>query len=275
MSQADRASDNGPPKYKRSAKNYLIDTNFQLKYTGFLVAIAIVLSLGLGLLLWQSGSQVIAQSRRTVAEGAETVKQGQITIERGQEVIRQSKKVSQVVSMYIEKEYGDNVDLLKTFREEAEKDESTLNEEQRRLEADAVFLTKRAQELEQQSADMLAQQQRMFFGLVLALALLVIGIGVAGIVFTHKIAGPIFKMKRLLRGIGEGKLVLRERLRKGDELQHFFETFEQMVENLREKQREEIAQVDTILVTLASEGSKEGAELLTKLREEMQDHLEP
>ena len=44
------------------------------------------------------------------------------------------------------------------------------------------------------------------------LALLVIAIGFAGIVFTHKIAGPIFKMKRLLRQVGEGKLVVSERL---------------------------------------------------------------
>jgi geranylgeranyl reductase len=56
---------------------------------------------------------------------------------------------------------------------------------------------------------------------------------VAGIVFTHKVAGPIFKMKRLLRQVGAGKLVLRERLRKGDELQHFFEVFEEMVAELR------------------------------------------
>ena len=32
----------GGPPYKRSVKNYLIDSRFQLKYTGFIVAVTIV-----------------------------------------------------------------------------------------------------------------------------------------------------------------------------------------------------------------------------------------
>ena len=105
---------------------------------------------------------------------------------------------------------------------------------------------------------------------------MVLGIGFAGIIFTHKVAGPIFKMKRLLREIGEGKLVLRERLRKGDELQHFFETFEKMVNDLRHNQEVEIAKVDEIIVRLdASPASPEegdaedrGIEMLRRLRRE-------
>ena len=96
---------------------------------------------------------------------------------------------------------------------------------------------------------------------------------------THKVAGPIFKMKRLLRQIGEGKLVLRERLRKGDELQHFFDTFERMVNDLRAHQQGEIAKVDAVVLKLESEGSAKDTEanglgMLKKLRQEMQDQLE-
>jgi nitrogen fixation/metabolism regulation signal transduction histidine kinase len=128
------------------------------------------------------------------------------------------------------------------------------------------------------------QQKELLWGLVAVLTLMVLGIGVAGIVFTHRIAGPIFKMKRLLREVGEGKLVLREKLRKGDELQHFFETFEKMVNDLRRHQQSEIAKVDDILARLddapvSQRGNKEvdadGIELLKRLRREMQDQLEP
>src|SRR5207247_1672345 len=70
------------------------------------------------------------------------------------------------------------------------------------------------------------------------------------IIFTHKVAGPIFKMKRLLREIGKGRLVIRERLRKGDELVHFFLTFEEMVQDLRDKQAREIAQLDGAIARL-------------------------
>lgn len=270
-------------RHQRSPKNYLIDRRFQLKYAGFLVGIALTMSIALGYLLWGTSREVIGQSKRAVEEGRATVKQGQETIRRGREVVVQSRRVSQVVAMNIAKEYKDDPELAKTFAEESAKDEAKLRDEQKRLEEDAAFLAKRADELERQSLDVASQQKRFLGGLVVALGLLVVCLGLAGIVFTHKVAGPIFKMKRLIRQVGSGKLVLRERLRKGDELQDFFETFEQMVEQLRQRQKAEIAKVDTILERLedaprSARGHKEldedGITLLKRLRAEMQDQLE-
>src|SRR5439155_397243 len=127
------------------------------------------------------------------------------------------------------------------FKKDTDADEANRVAEQQKFEADAADLESRAKSLEDQaglleakSQDIERGQRNMFIGLVISLLVLVIAIGLAGIVFTHKIAGPIFKMKRLMREVGGGKLVLRERLRKGDELQHFFETFEKMVEQMRE-----------------------------------------
>lgn len=279
VSRAARASG----RHQRSAKNYLLDPHFQLKYTALLVGIAAFLSLALGAILWNTGAQVIEQSRGAVAQGQETVRRGQETVDRGKQVIVQSRKVSQVVAMNIAKEYKDDPELAKTFGEEAAKDEAKLNEEQRRLERDADELKKRAEDLALAASALESQQTNVFRGLIAILVLLVAGVGVAGIVFTHKIAGPIFKMKRLLRQVGEGKLLLREKLRKGDELQHFFETFEKMVESLREHQKAEIARVDQILEKLDSapmsqRGNKEfdadGVELLKQLRADMQSQIE-
>jgi methyl-accepting chemotaxis protein len=272
-----------PARHHRSAKNYLLDRHFQLKYTGFLVGIALFLSIALGLLLWRTSSQVIGQSQRAVAQGRETVKQGQATIARGQQVIQLSRKVSQVVAMNIAKEYKDDPELAKTFGQEAQKDEDRLKDEQSKLEKDEAFLQQRAQELSAQAAAVATQQKELLGGLVAVLALLVVGIGIAGIVFTHKIAGPIFKMKRLLREVGEGKLVVRERLRKGDELQHFFETFEGMVDQLRARQEEKIARLDEILARLdtapvSQRGNREvdddGVVMLKRLRRELADQIE-
>jgi nitrogen fixation/metabolism regulation signal transduction histidine kinase len=243
------------PVHQRSARNYLLDRNFQLKYAGFLAGTALLISIALGVLVWETSTEVIAQ--------------GQKTVERGQQVLEQSRRVSQVVAMNIAKEYKDDPELAKTFGEEAAKDEQKLTDEQRRLERDAAFLAR--------------QQRQLFVGLVAILSALVVALGMLGIVFTHKVAGPIFKMKRLLRQVGEGKLVVRERLRKGDELQHFFEVFEAMVGALRKHQEAEIARVDRILeklseAPLSSRGMKEfdddGVEMLRKLRAEMQDQLE-
>ncbi len=261
------------PKYKRSARNYLLDPQFQLKYTGLLVAIAVVLATGLGVLLWRTSAEVVAQSQNTVDQGKETVKQGTETVERGKQVIEQSRKVSQVVAMNIDKNYGDQPELAKTFKSEADKDDAKLVEEQKRLEQDAAFLAKRSSDLEKQAQAVRDGQRNLFIGLVGAMVALVVGIGIAGIIFTHKIAGPIFKMKRLMREVGSGKLILREKLRKGDELQHFFEAFEQMVETMRGHQKKEIARVDGIIEALESDKA-DGVAKLKELRHDMQDHLE-
>ncbi|XXT23475.1 HAMP domain-containing protein [Sorangium sp. So ce429] len=270
-------------RYQRSARNYLLDQKFQLKYTGFLVGISLALSVALGILLWNASSKIIEQSRSAVQQGQETVRQGQETVERGQEVLVQSRRVSEVVAMNIAKEYKDDPELAKTFGEAALRDESKLKDEQARLERDAAMLQQRAEALGRQAADVAHNQQMLLRLIVALLSLLVLGVGVAGIVFTHKIAGPIFKMKRLLRQVGEGKLVVRERLRKGDELQHFFEAFEKMVEDLRARQQSKIAKMDAVLEKLESDahaqnGSREidpeGLAQLKRLRSEMQEQLD-
>ncbi|MFW5740656.1 MAG: hypothetical protein ACOC1F_09860, partial [Myxococcota bacterium] len=56
----------GRPRYKRSARNYLLDPRFQLKYTGLLVLIAILLSGVLGAQLWITSQAVIEQSQQAV-----------------------------------------------------------------------------------------------------------------------------------------------------------------------------------------------------------------
>ncbi|AGP36174.1 HAMP domain-containing protein [Sorangium cellulosum] len=270
-------------RYQRSARNYLLDQKFQLKYTGFLVGISLALSVALGILLWNASSKIIEQSRTAVQQGQEIVRQGQETVKRGQEVLVQSRRVSEVVAMNIAKEYKDDPELAKTFGEAAQRDESKLKDEQARLERDAASLQQRAAALERQAVEVADNQQMLLRLIVALLSLLVLGVGVAGIVFTHKIAGPIFKMKRLLRQVGEGKLVVRERLRKGDELQHFFEAFEKMVEDLRARQQAKIATMDGILVKLdadarAQKGSAEidpdGIAQLKRLRTEMQEQLD-
>ncbi|WP_434047326.1 MULTISPECIES: HAMP domain-containing protein [Sorangium] len=270
-------------RYQRSARNYLLDQRFQLKYTGFLVGISLALSVALGVLLWNASSKIIEQSRSAVQQGQETVRQGQETVKRGQEVLVQSRRVSEVVAMNIAKEYKDDPELAKTFGEAALRDESKLKDEQARLERDAAMLQQRAEALGQHAAGV-AQNQQMLLRLIVALlSLLVLGVGVAGIVFTHKIAGPIFKMKRLLRQVGEGKLVVRERLRKGDELQHFFEAFEKMVEDLRARQQSKIAKMDAILEKLEADArapqasreiDPEGLAQLKRLRAEMQEQID-
>ncbi|NUP10088.1 MAG: HAMP domain-containing protein [Polyangiaceae bacterium] len=287
MSEADR---NAPrPKYKRSARNYLLDKHFQLKYTGFLVGIAVTLSVVLGALLWRASSEVLTQShdtaeqnKKTVEQGKETIAQSQKTVERGQENIKLSDELNKLVSTTIEGCYPGEEGLLESFKKSTKEKDDKLKDEQKKLESDKLSneehnraLEAQAQKVEADVSRLENNLQKVRIGFMVLLLALVGAIGVAGIVFTHKIAGPIFKMKRLFRQVGEGKLVLREKLRKGDELQHFFEAFEGMVDHLREKQQREIDDLDGAIKALEREGLGESAavERLKTLRGEMEDHL--
>jgi nitrogen fixation/metabolism regulation signal transduction histidine kinase len=262
MSVSPSADPNATGRHQRRLRNYLLDGHFQLKYTSYLVGTAITLSLALGALLWSVSRDVIAESRQTV-------KQGQETVQRGQEVVRESQKVSAVVHMNIVKDpvYGSNPELATVFNESAREQDERLKDQQQKLESDAMALQKRSQDLGR-------QQAYMFGVLITVLSLLVVGVGVAGIIVTHRVAGPIYKMKRLLGYVGDGHLMLTEKLRKGDELQHFFDAFEKMVNSLRRRQEGEIAQLDRAISGLEGQITDEQLTQLRALRREMQGALE-
>ncbi len=245
----------------RSARNYLLDPKFQLKYTGFLVLIALLLSVGLGAQLWVTSKAVIEQSQRAVA-------QGQMTVHRGKLVIDESKKVSAVVTMSIAKDpgYADNPELAALFQEGAASRDSQLLEEVKRLESDALAL-------EQQSAYLSAQQRRTFYVLLIGLSLLVVAIGFVGIIFTHKVAGPVHRMKALLRRVAAGRLNFHEGLRRGDELQPFFDAFLTMVESLRKLETSDAERLAQAIANLETSVSADKLEELRKLRIDIEARL--
>lgn len=253
---------NATGRYQRSAKNYLLDPKFQLKYTGIIVVTALVLSVVLGLQLWQTSEEVIVQSKQALVQGQETVK-------RGQQLVTESKKVSEVVSMNIAKDpdYAADPELAKLFKEDSAARDRQLADEQKRLEHDAQLLV--------QQANYLALQQRKSMYVIFGgLSLLVIAIGFVGIVLTHRVAGPIHKMKGLLRQIGEGKLKIHSGLRKGDELQHFYDAFVLMVEALRKRDASEVARLDEVISSLDGSVATEKLATLRSLRRDIQTRLE-
>jgi nitrogen fixation/metabolism regulation signal transduction histidine kinase len=206
-------------RYKRSFRNYLIDSRFQLKYTSFILIAAVGISAVLGVFLWRTSAEVVAES---------------------QKVVEQSKKVSDVVKMSIKDDpvYGDNPELAKEFA-------SASAEQDNKIQA-------------QQDA-LVRQQRRMLFSLVGALAVMVFVIGVLGIYFTHKVAGPIYKMKLLLKQVADGRLNVNAKLRRGDELQDFFDVFAGMVDNLRARKVAEVAQLDGALAEAKEAGVADAA----------------
>lgn len=94
--------------------------------------------------------------------------------------------------------------------------------------------------LDRMLADVDATDQKIALSILGGVALLCLALGVTGILVTHKIVGPAYKLRLLLRHMGDGHLELTGRLREGDELQSVFLELEKMVDSLRRIQQEEI-----------------------------------
>jgi methyl-accepting chemotaxis protein len=218
--------------YKRSVRNYLLDSRFQLKYSGFLVLVAVVISGVMGAVLYETTLAVVGESSALVDE---------------------SKKVSEVSRMNIRDLASDSPELLTEFNREADAHDKALSDQQARL---------------------IHGQQLMIESLVGGLALMVVLIGLLGIYFTHKVAGPIFKMKRLLKQVGDGHLHVDGRLRRGDELTDFFDTFTQMVQGLRQMESRQLEDVEAAIKALEGGSREETAAALGRVRDAMNHALE-
>ncbi|HEY5148102.1 MAG TPA: hypothetical protein VII82_15110, partial [Polyangiaceae bacterium] len=98
--------------YKRSMRNFLLDSRFQLKYTGFLVIVAVGISGVMGAVLYETTLSVVGESSALVDE---------------------SKKVSEVSRMNIRDLASDSPELLTEFNREADAHDKALGDQQTRL----------------------------------------------------------------------------------------------------------------------------------------------
>ncbi len=83
------------------------------------------------------------------------------------------------------------------------------------------------------------------FGVLFALLLLGYGI-----ILTHKVAGPLYKISRQMEAIKDGALGPLDELRKGDHLHEFYENFKQLHSALRTRAEEDVQSLSKMLDTL-------------------------
>ncbi|HEY4012637.1 MAG TPA: hypothetical protein VGM06_04835 [Polyangiaceae bacterium] len=224
--------------YKRHVRNYLLDSHFQLKYAGFLVAVAIVISAVVGSVLFQTTRSVMRESAKAVEESRQAAEE--------------SRQVSLVSQMNVRELAADSPELAAEFSKQADAYDKVVAERDRGFVAERESLIQR--------------QRRMIFALVGGLTLMVVLIGLLGIYITHKVAGPVYKMRQLLKQVGRGNLRVEGRLRRGDELKAIFDTFAEMVSGLRDFEARRLDDVEGALAALEQGDTKEATDRLDRVR---------
>jgi hypothetical protein len=127
-----------------------------------------------------------------------------------------------------------------------------------------------AQELVKQMAhnDRVMMLILIAFGFVLCLVLTIYGI-----LISHKVAGPLYKVRVHLDKIRDNRLGVVYPLRKGDELVDFFEVFKAAHDALRDRASADIALLDRAIVAAESAGNAQLANELRAARKQKADSL--
>lgn len=224
-------------RQQRSAKNLLIDRRFQLKYTWLIILLTILVSAPLGALLDRQAAGLVQVASEANAAARDSVEQA--------------------------KQLNARLDF--EARISARGDAARVAAATKENEAATAAIEVRAKALAVQQAALQSQRATMMTTLGLALTLLVVLVGLLAVYFTHKVAGPIHRMRALFKEVGDGVFTPYVALRKGDDLQDFFTEFSQMVQKLRERQKQELERLDKAIKRAEDSGA--GPESVSDLRD--------
>lgn len=227
---------------RRRKRSYLIDPRFQLKYTGLLVGVVVAVMIALGVVIWTTAetASVNAQSAATQAERA----------------LKESATSAHILKMSASAYAADSPELGRALDDD-------LAEIDREYQRSLAELGQRRAEVEQ-------QRRRLLYTLLGGGGSLVLLLSLLGIFITHRIVGPVVRLKRLCRQVGTSRLNVKVLSRKGDELTDLFDTFGQMTYSLKVLQAGRLATLDATIERALAEGvSAETMEGLRALRAQL------
>jgi hypothetical protein len=93
----------------------------------------------------------------------------------------------------------------------------------------------------------------VLWGIVGFGVVLVLSIGAVGILITHKVAGPLYKIASFFGRVRDNRLgAAPTNLRKGDELQDFYSAFREMHQAIRERTEEDVRIISNTIQSLES-----------------------
>ncbi|MCY1016408.1 signal protein [Pyxidicoccus sp. MSG2] len=77
-----------------------------------------------------------------------------------------------------------------------------------------------------------------------------VALGLFGLLFTHRVAGPVHVMSLYVAALAAGRYPRLRPLRKGDELKRFFERFSEAFDRIRQREAEEAHALESALDAL-------------------------
>jgi len=135
-----------------------------------------------------------------------------------------------------------------------------------------------AQELQSQFAQ---SDRTVLLGIIGFGVILVLSIGGVGILLTHKVAGPLYKISSFFGRIRDNRLgPAPAKLRKGDELQDFYSSFREMHQAVRGRVEDDVRVLESALTAIEQTSAGRAAEIqaaldeLRQLRKRKEDSLE-
>ena len=124
----------------------------------------------------------------------------------------------------------------------------------------------------------------VLWGIVGFGVVLVLSISAVGILITHKVAGPLYKISNIFGRVRDNRLgPSPPSLRKGDELQDFYLSFREMHQSLRDRTEEDVRVLGSAIAVLETSPDARGAnsplqrtlDELRQLRKRKEESLEP
>lgn len=221
-----------PARPRRKLRNYLIDPRFQLRYTLTLMGASALVLGALGLVVGRT-AQVAAQEARGAADLAS------VAVEQADRALREGQTAARALRLQRMADHADDPALGRSL-------EAELEQVDARSRADFERVQAQREGARVQRARIEASGARTRRGLLLGGGLFILFLAVLGIAFTHRVVGPVYRLKQLCWKVGRGDLEIAERLREGDELQDLYEAFVTMVAALRANQAREVAALEVV-----------------------------
>ena len=96
--------------------------------------------------------------------------------------------------------------------------------------------------------------RKVFLITIAFLGVEVVGLGIMGLLITHRVVGPIFVLQRHLTTLLGGKYPTVRPLRAGDEFREAIEVFQNVIASLKQRDTEDLEKLKAVLAQAKSKG---------------------